>query len=426
MHDCHDAFIIIHAQELSLLINPKFHPALFRTQSKDLILSHCIEIPTNPRRYRPEEELLETRETTTMAPPPEIAIPSTSVSDEGSSKPYTLFNITLRLPLRSFVVQKRYSDFDALNKILVEQVGAPPPEPLPAKHWLKSTVNSPELTKDRQGGLEKYLRGIAESPDRRWRDTSAWRAFLNLPSSSTTNSAMSAGGRVTSAAAGAADPGTWLDIHRDLKQHLHEARQCLSRRDAAVDNGNSTAAVEAGAAAKRVLVKGGTLIATLADGLRRMQESSRLGEGELRRRRDLVSQARIEREGLDKLSNSMPSSTTMSGRGGASQGQASTSDKANLLKGGRPSGRVLGAPLPETDKTRELDNQGVLLLQKQEMQAQDTQVEQLAAIIRRQREMGLQINEEVERQTEMLDTMDDDATRLQAKLKVANNRIRKM
>ncbi|CAM1505226.1 Fc.00g108630.m01.CDS01 [Cosmosporella sp. VM-42] len=365
-----------------------------------------------------------------MAPPPEIAIPSTSTSDEGSSKPYTLYNITLRLPLRSFVVQKRYSDFANLNQTLVQQVGSAPPEPLPGKHWLKSTVNNINLTKERQAGLEKYLRAIAETPDRRWRDTSAWRTFLNLPSSSTTTSQISAAGLSTSAAAGAGDPGTWLDIHRELKGSLHEARQCLSRRDAAVDSGNSTAAVEAGVAAKRVLVKGGTLIATLADGLRRMQESSRLGEGELRRRRDLVSQARMERDGLDKLSNSMPSSTYTNGRAGAhkgSQGQASSSDKAALLQGaGRTSGRVLGAPLPETNKTRELDNQGVLLLQKEEMQAQDQQVDQLAAIIRRQKEMGLQIHEEVEQQTQMLEMLDDDVTRVSGKVKVANNRIRKM
>ncbi|KAF5026669.1 hypothetical protein F66182_1253 [Fusarium sp. NRRL 66182] len=361
-----------------------------------------------------------------MAPPPEIAIPSTSVSDEGAKKPYTLYNITLRLPLRSFVVQKRYSDFDALHQTLTQEVGAPPPEPLPAKHWWKSTVNSLELTRDRQEGLEKYLRAIAESPDRRWRDTSAWRAFLNLPSSSTTNSAVSAGGMAKNAVAGAADPGTWLDVHRDLKQNLHEARQCLSRRDAAVDNGNSTAAAEAGAAAKRVLVRSGTLIATLADGLRRIQESGRLGEGELRRRRDLVSQARMEREGLDKLSNSMPSSTSAAGRGGSSQGQASAADKAGLLKGGRPAGRVLGAPLPETDKTRELDNQGVLQLQKEEMRNQDLAVDQLTAVIRRQREMGERIHEEVEEQIRLLDELDQDTDRTGAKLKVANNRIKKM
>jgi regulator of vacuolar morphogenesis len=358
-----------------------------------------------------------------MAPPPEIAIPSTSVSSDGSSKPFTFYNITLRLPLRSFVVQKRYSDFANLHTALVQQVGSPPPEPLPGKHWLKSTVNSPELTRERQLGLERYLRAIAETPDRRWRDTTAWRAFLNLPSSSTNNSAVSAGGTVGNAAAGAADPSTWLDIHRDLKALLHDARQNLSRRDGALDSGNTTAAAEAGAGAKRALVKAGTLISTLNDGVRKIKESGRLGEGELRRRRDLIATARMEREGLEKLSNSMPS---MASSTAASSAQASSSDKAALLRGGRPAGRVLGAPLPETDKTRELDNSGVLQLQKQEMQAQDMQIEQLASIIRRQKEMGLQISDEVEQQVEMLEAMDNDASRVEGKLKVANNRIRKM
>ncbi|PFH58550.1 hypothetical protein XA68_13551 [Ophiocordyceps unilateralis] len=357
-----------------------------------------------------------------MAPPPEIAIPSTSISDEGSSKPFTLYNITLRLPLRSYVVQKRYSEFLQLHGTLVEQVGVPPPVPLPAKHWLKSTVRSADLARERQRGLERYLRTIAESPDRRWRDTSAWRAFLNLPSSSTSNSAASAAGRVASAAAGAADPGTWLDVHKELKQSLLEARQCLSRRDGCPDGGDGTAAVEAGAAAKRALVRAGALVAHLSDGLRKMHESNRLGEGELRRRRDLVSTARMERDALEKLSNSIPSAAAGAGGGGP----ASAAEKSNLLRGGRPAGRVLGAPLPETDKTRELDNQGVLTLQKKEMQAQDEQVDQLATIIRRQRDMGLRIHDEVEAQSEMLDRMDQDTSRVMGKVQVANNRIKKM
>lgn len=360
-----------------------------------------------------------------MAPPPEIAIPSTSVSSEGGSKPYTLYNITLRLPLRSFVVQKRYSDFATLHSTLLAQVGEAPPAALPAKHWLKSTVKSADLTHERQVGLEAYLKAIAGSPDRRWRDTSAWRAFLNLPSSSTTNSAVSAGGMVANKAAGAADPATWLDMHRDLKQCLHDARQSLSRRDHASDSGNSSVAAEASTAAKRSIVKAGTSIALLTDGLRKMQESNGLGDGELRRRRDLISTARMEREGLDKLSNSM-SSSTGAGASGGSQGQPSSSDKAALLQGGRPTGgRVLGGPMPETDKTRELDNQGVLLLQRREMEGQDQALDELAVIIRRQKEMGLEINDEVERQNEMLDQLDDGAGRVQGKLKVANNRIKK-
>lgn len=355
-----------------------------------------------------------------MAPPPEIAIPSTSISND--SKPYTLYNITLRLPLRSYVVQKRYSDFSHLHATLASQVGAPPPEPLPGKHWLKNTVNSPELTSQRQAGLERYLKAIAESPDRRWRDTSAWRSFLNLPSSSTTNSAVSAGGMVGNAHAGAADPHTWLDMHRELKGNLHEARQSLSKRDGAVDNGNNSGAAEAGAAAKRALVKGGTLISTLTDGLRKIQESSRLGDGELRRRRDLVSAARMERDGLEKLANSTPSPAA--GKGPA---PAKSSDKAELLKGGKPSDgrRVLGAPLPETERTRELDNSGVLQLQKKELEQQDMDVDALAAVIRRQREMGIKIGEEVDRQKDMLDMLDEDVDRVGGKIKVGNDRLKK-
>ena len=355
-----------------------------------------------------------------MAPPPEIAIPSTSVSND--SKPYTLYNITLRLPLRSYVVQKRYSDFTRLHASLNDQVGSPPPEPLPGKHWLKSTVNSAELTQQRQAGLERYLKAIAESPDRRWRDTSVWRAFLNLPStSSTSNSAVSAGGMVGNTAAGAADPHTWLDMHRELKGCLHDARQALSRRDGALDSVNSTAAAEAGAAAKTALVKGGTLIATLADGLRKMQESNRLGDGELRRRRDLVSAARMERDGLDKLANSLTTQST--DRDGGSQ--ASSASKVELLKGGKPSGRVLGAPLPETDKTRELGNDGVLQLQRQELEQQDVDISTLAHAVQRQRELGLKISEELDQQKDMLNFLDEDTDRVQGKIKVGNDRLRK-
>src|SRR5262245_57390190 len=106
-----------------------------------------------------------------MAPPAEISIPSTTITNT-ESKPFTLYNITLPLPLRSFVVQKRYSDFAALHAALTTQTGAAPPAPLPSKSWFKSTVSSPELTEDRRRGLETYLRAIAETPDRTWRDTS--------------------------------------------------------------------------------------------------------------------------------------------------------------------------------------------------------------------------------------------------------------
>jgi len=384
-----------------------------------------------------------------MAPPAEISIPTTSLSPAGtkqadgtvSTKPYTLYNITLRLPLRSFVVQKRYSDFLALHNQLVSLVGAPPPAPLPSKSWFKSTVSSPELTEQRRAGLERYLRAIAEPPDRRWRDTSAWRSFLNLPSSGTSHSAASASGvsvdgripivglRDANLAA-ASDPGTWLDLHRELKGALHEARVALGRRDSATENGPK---IEAGAAAKKALVRAGNLLGSLSDGLKVLKEGGRVGEGELRRRRDLLAAARVERDGLDKLGSSLAASGATIG--GGRQGVASASDRAVLMAGAgaggsssstKPAGRVLGAPLPETDRTRELDNNGVLQLQRDVMREQDLDVDSLAKIVRRQKEMGLAINDEVHRHIDMLDRMNDDADVLGRKLGVAKDRVKRL
>jgi regulator of vacuolar morphogenesis len=92
----------------------------------------------------------------------------------------------------------------------------------------------------------------------------------------------------------------------------------------------------------------------------------------------------------------------------------------------RPTGRILGAPVPETDKTRELDNEGVLQLQKQIIKDQDLDVEELAKVVRRQKEMGMAINEELELQNEMLGILDQDVDRVQAKVGIAKRRIGKI
>ncbi|KAK0622823.1 Phox homologous domain-containing protein [Immersiella caudata] len=371
-----------------------------------------------------------------MAPPLEISIPTTSLhSPPDGTKPYTLYNITLRLPLRSFVVQKRYNDFLSLHASLSSLVGSPPPEPLPSKSWFKSTVSSPELTEKRRAELEKYLRVIAESPDRRWRDTPVWRAFLNLPGGAGAGasvSGVSVEGRIPAIGlreanvAAASDAGTWLDLHREMKGALHEARVALGRRDSATENG---VRVEAGSQAKRALIKAGSLMTALGEGLRVLKEGGRLGEGEVRRRRDLLESARTERDAMDKLAASLASSGEVVG--GGRQGVASASERGQLM--GEPTrlvartgGRVLGAPLPETERTRELDNDGVLMLQKNVMKEQDQDVEALTKIVRRQREMGLAIYNEVQAQIDMLDRLDQDTDVVTKKLDVAKDRARRL
>lgn len=367
-----------------------------------------------------------------MAPTVEIAIPTTSVSP--TSPPHTVYHITLRLPLRSFTVSKRYSDFSAFHATLTDQTNAQPPVPLPSKSWFSKTVSNDRFREERRRGLEEYLRAINDAPDGRWRTSSAWRAFLNLPtaaasaSNNTSNTSTRLHAAITDPGsatnASITDPTLWLDYHRDMKSHLHDARLQLSRRDQETTPQKQH---ESSAQAKSSLVRAGTMIATLDEGLKNLSNRSAqsnestkppsLGEGEIRRRKDLLINARKEKDGLEDLLHAMATKSKLD------HAVASIQDKDALLRAGNGngdaasngrrtparSGRVLGK---ETERTRELDNEGVLQLQRQTMQDQDTSVEELMKIIIRQRELGTAINSELEVQNELLKLADEDVDRL--------------
>jgi regulator of vacuolar morphogenesis len=371
-----------------------------------------------------------------MAPAIEISIPSATVNP--NPKPHTVYNITVRLPLRSYTVQKRYSDFLEVNTSLTSVTGQAPPASLPAKSWFARTINNPELTEQRRQGLETYVQTINSSNDSRWRHNAVWRAFLNLPSSfSTTNSSKAdtlhsfITGPTGANNAPISDPVLWLDVHRDLKTHLHDARLHLTTRDQASTPQKQH---EAGAAAKSSLVKAGSILSALEGGLTQIQKSpqTKLGDGELRRRKDLIASARKDRDGLENLLSAMTQKSKLD------SAVASVADKDSLLASsttgtntggtatpaGRPkAGRVLGK---ETNETRELDNQGVVQLQKQKMADQDLDVEELRKIIQRQRELGTQIHEELEVQNDLLRMVDEDVDRVQGKIDVAKKRIGKI
>lgn len=166
----------------------------------------------------------------------------------------------------------------------------------------------------------------------------------------------------------------------------------------------------------------------------------KLGDGEIRRRKDMTSGLRKERDGLDSVLNSMAVKAAISGSGAASHNAPSTSSaavtesqKAGLFKGAASanksssSRRVLGgAPAQETDKTRELDNEGVLQLQQQIIAAQDEDLVDIATVVRRMKEMGVTINREIVEQNAMLGLFEEDVERVDGKIKIAKKRIDKI
>lgn len=167
------------------------------------------------------------------------------------------------------------------------------------------------------------------------------------------------------------------------------------------------------------------MITALEEGLKSNQGgkdegwgSGKLADGEIRRRKDLIANAKKEKEGLDNLLSAMAQKSKLD------SAVASLQEKQNLVgTKPKPGGRILGK---ETAETKELDNSGVLQLQKQKMADQDMDVEELRKIVARQRELGISINQELEVQNEMLRMVDEDVDRVQGKINIARKRVGKI
>ncbi|KAF1843179.1 uncharacterized protein K460DRAFT_368098 [Cucurbitaria berberidis CBS 394.84] len=375
--------------------------------------------------------------------PRKISIPTAHDQTPEHGKAYTEYTVRVDhpFPRATTSVKKRYSDFSALDAALRSDVGSAPPAALPPKSWLGgflglgNTTGSPEAIEKRRAGLEEYLKAIEGAEDGRWRAAKAYQDFLNLDDKEGKKVAGFPGSQFGKDRV--RDSSDWLDKHSDLKSSLQDARRWLTAREQATA---ATAQHEAAAKAKASLVRAGTLISALDEALGRLSGSSsdewsgeKLGEGEIRRRRDMISGLRKERDGLESVLNSMAVKAAISGSGSSSTPSTSSaavteSQKAGLFKGAsKPSGRrVLGAPAQETDKTRELDNEGVLQLQKQIIQDQDEDLVDLTTVVRRMREMGVQINTEIVEQNALLGLLEEDVERVDGKIKIAKKRVDKI
>jgi regulator of vacuolar morphogenesis len=229
----------------------------------------------------------------------------------------------------------------------------------------------------------------------------------------------------------------WLDIHKQAKILLQDARRHLSRRSTATTIKDQHSA---SAAAKRCLVLVGTKVTTLQAQLSAEErEAGRLalGEGELRRRRDLIRELNTEILGLERLSQSIatqrttlsvpnssdePGNPLFAGHSPTPQLQQSSSSSSG---GAVSSRRVFGVP-QETERTKGLDNHGVLQLQQTIMQEQEDHMDDILHQVRRTKGLAQQINEELVSQIDLLDGLEDDVDRVDSKIKRAQRRADKL
>lgn len=265
------------------------------------------------------------------------------------------------------------------------------------------------MLEDRRAGLELYLRTLLSHKDSTWRQSPSLLRFLDVP---------------TSRAAPLPSDFTlasWIDEQERLRSTVKEIRSMLSKRDALVARGQDAAeARKASVEAKTLLADLVKSLSTLSVGLDNLA-SQGLTQAELRRRTDLITGLQDEVETLSKLaSSSVRSAAAATAKGRAqeegtassAQEQRPSAGRIDLLgpaaaSGTRSMGRKIGAPV-ETDQTRPLDNQGLLQLQQQEMDTQDSRLSDITGILRRQRFLGEEIGRELELHNNELDGLDQE------------------
>ncbi|KAI0094673.1 syntaxin [Irpex rosettiformis] len=348
-------------------------------------------------------------------------------------KPHTVYRIEIQASVRSWHMWRRYSEFVDLHTELTKSTSSPPPTELPPKRSMLSPFRShsnPTLIEERRAGLELYLRGILSAKEEKWRESYAFREFLGIPAGKVHPDSGSLGAgpsQFTSA--------SWLDEHTELQTRIRDVRADINKRDALSDRGDVSGSHQSNVQAKKKLATVFTRVDGLEDGLKQLALGG-MSEGELQRRRDMASRLRDECTTLTK----MVTVARLTGRGLGSaleRNPASESDRTALLgdaesstgAGGnqfrRPVTRVFGQP-KETEKTRPLDNGGLVQLQQSQMDQQDAQLAQLSTILVRQKQLGLAIGQEISEQNEMLTGLTNEVDNVGAKLSSAKRQLNRI
>ncbi|CAI2165628.1 13755_t:CDS:1 [Funneliformis geosporum] len=357
-----------------------------------------------------------------------------NIETRDTPKLHTVYRVEVNAAVRTWSVWKRYSEFDELNDKLIRLFPSnPPPYEMPAKHYFQSTLGNPVLVEERRRGLEDYLRGILFHKDDRWRETDEWREFLAIP----TGRPLDPASNYTSE--------SWLDEYNNIQAKAKEIRSLLNKRETHIARNEVQLSHNFNLQAKKNLTYLGVRVSQLDSGLRGLAEGNGkdgkvMSEGELRRRQDMLTEIKEEKDTLTKLV--LTTRTDIS----KAATPASSVDRSALFRqpinrvmvGNNngipskvspvtPSRRVFGnnrSTMPtETEQTRGLDNDGLVNLQKQTMEDQDHHVEQFSAILSRHKHIGLAIGQELDYQNQLLTELDGDLERTSDKLKFTSRKM---
>ena len=347
-----------------------------------------------------------------------------------SPDPHIVYTLSISLPSRSYSIQQRYSAFSALQQTLTSSCGQAPPAQLPPKHpssWLNPFKLGGNLTdqqlEERRDGLERWLRAILADRDPRWRSSKSFKEFLVAPEETSSSKEVGDFDRNWTSAG-------WTEEYKVLEESARQLRTLLDQRDAQL-LANSSAAHGSAKDAKQALVDMVQRLGGLAKGLQGLAKNG-MTDGELSRRSDMVQRMQGDVEDLGRKAGNAP--RVGAGRNGGRRVEEeveppSVARQALLgSSSNKATTRVLGAGAnaPETAETRPLDDQGIMQLQQQYMDDQDSKLESLTAALRRQRHLGEMINQELALQEDVLDQLEAGTDKVSGKIKSASKQMKRL
>ena len=308
----------------------------------------------------------------------------------------TYYQINVKLPLRSYTIKKRYSDFDNLVKTLCHHIGINRkdfPYTLPAKriHWL----NKSNVVEERKQEFTRFLNNMLL--DSSLRNEPEFLLFLQLPK----NFKFQHRPQIDENGEGG---DLWYDVYRSLKNQLLEELNSLKSGQG---NTNTVRLKE------RIHKNYQPTINDLANSA---AANNKENKQEMMKRKLYISQVQSLVTQIENFKK--PNSWGETDSNGNSNGNGS-----RRIFGGASGG---SAHVKETDDTIALTNQELLQHQLQIHQNQDKEIEQLRVSIAKQRQIGEAINAEVEEQNSILDQFNEEVENTSDKVQQARRRAKKI
>lgn len=308
---------------------------------------------------------------------------SVTITETSTTNNVTYYHINLKIPLRSITTVKRYSEFLNLVNDLSQDLGinvSDFPYRLPSKTSIFNK-NSASTIEVRKLQLVQFLRHIITDPE--LQNHPIVHTFLQLPSKFefTTSKTFNIDGNV--------DASRWLEALRLLRSQLVGILQDFER--------GQLGKLEFKSKVHTIITPNLTKLSVSLDSLK---EKRKLSDEEFTRRSQLLQEIKHD---VDKvITNFDP------------QPQ-------------KPSRRILGKEAAqETKATLPLSNKELLQHQLQIHKQQDSELLEIAKIIERQKQIGLTINQEIEEQNELLDSLNDQVDVTTNKLKNARKNAKRI